>query len=391
MLLKALQKQNPALIDVALLLWKQGVIRPDSYVIDVDQVKQNASLLLETATRYGITLYLMSKQFGRNPLLCKLLLECGYQGIVAVDFKEARQLYQYNLPVAHVGHLVQIPSAMVDEVVSRQPEVITVYSIDKAREIAAAAVRQNKEQALLLKVCHHGDLVYPGQEAGFSLDELPTVIREIKTIPGIRLVGVTHFPCMLFDNEKGKTLPSPNLNTLIEAKSILEQQGIKVEQVNGPSATGVESLPQLAKWRVTHAEPGHSLTGTMPSNQQGNQPEHVAMLYLTEVSHCHQGKSYCYGGGYYRRGHLNNALVYDQQWHTAKVVSPANDSIDYTLGLTEPFTIGSPVVMCFRTQIFVTRSDVVLVAGIQSGHPTLLGIFDSQGNTIPTSKGQEGL
>ncbi|MFV8756893.1 alanine racemase, partial [Yersinia enterocolitica] len=342
--------------------------------MDVDQVKQNASLLLETATRYGITLYLMSKQFGRNPLLCKLLLKCGYQGIVAVDFKEARQLYQYNLPVAHVGHLVQIPSAMVDEVVSRQPEVITVYSIDKAREIAAAAVRQNKEQALLLKVCHHGDLVYPGQEAGFSLDELPTVIREIKTIPGIRLVGVTHFPCMLFDNEKGKTLPSPNLNTLIEAKSILEQQGIKVEQVNGPSATGVESLPQLAKWGVTHAEPGHSLTGTMPSNQQGNQPEHVAMLYLTEVSHCHQGKSYCYGGGYYRRGHLNNALVYDQQWHTAKVVSPANDSIDYTLGLTEPFTIGSPVVMCFRTQIFVTRSDVVLVAGIQSGHPTLLGI-----------------
>ncbi|MFQ6282620.1 YhfX family PLP-dependent enzyme [Yersinia enterocolitica] len=391
MLLKALQKQNPALIEVALLLWKQGVIRPDSYVIDVDQVKQNASLLLETATRYGITLYLMSKQFGRNPLLCKLLLECGYQGIVAVDFKEARQLYQYNLPVAHVGHLVQIPSAMVDEVVSRQPEVITVYSIDKAREIAAAAVRQNKEQALLLKVCHHGDLVYPGQEAGFSLDELPTVIREIKTIPGIRLVGVTHFPCMLFDNEKGKTLPSPNLNTLIEAKSILEQQGIKVEQVNAPSATGVESLPQLAKWGVTHAEPGHSLTGTMPSNQQGNQPEHVAMLYLTEVSHCHQGKSYCYGGGYYRRGHLSNALVYDQQWHTAKVVNPANDSIDYTLGLTEPFTIGSPVVMCFRTQIFVTRSDVVLVAGIQSGHPTLLGIFDSQGNTIPTSTGQEGL
>ena len=391
MLLKALQKQNPALIEVALLLWKQGVIRPDSYVIDVDQVKQNASLLLETATRYGITLYLMSKQFGRNPLLCKLLLKCGYQGIVAVDFKEARQLYQYNLPVAHVGHLVQIPSAMVDEVVSRQPEVITVYSIDKAREIAAAAVRQNKKQALLLKVCHHGDLVYPGQEAGFSLDELPTVIREIKTIPGIRLVGVTHFPCMLFDNEKGKTLPSPNLNTLIEAKSILEQQGIKVEQVNSPSATGVESLPQLAKWGVTHAEPGHSLTGTMPSNQQGNQPEHVAMLYLTEVSHCHQGKSYCYGGGYYRRGHLSNALVYDQQWHTAKVVSPANDSIDYTLGLTEPFTIGSPVVMCFRTQIFVTRSDVVLVAGIQSGHPTLLGTFDSQGNTIPTSKGQEGL
>lgn len=391
MLLKALQKQNPALVEAALLLWQQGMIKPDSYVIDVDQVRKNARLLLETATQCGITLYLMSKQFGRNPLLCKLLLECGYQGIVAVDFKEARQLYQHNLPVAHIGHLVQIPSGMVDEVVSRHPEVITVYSVAKAREIANAAVRQNKEQALLLKVWHPGDLVYPGQEAGFSLNELPIVINEIKAIPGVRLVGVTHFPCMLFDNEKGKTLPSPNLNTLVEAKSILEQQGIPVEQVNGPSATSVESLPQLAKWGVTHAEPGHSLTGTMPSNQQGNQPEHVAMLYLTEISHCHQGKSHCYGGGYYRRGHLSNALVYDQQWQTSKVQSPANDSIDYTLSLTDTFAVGSPVVMCFRTQIFVTRSDVALVAGIQSGQPILLGIYDSQGNTIPVSTGQEGL
>ncbi|SUP78784.1 protein containing an Alanine Racemase Domain [Yersinia frederiksenii] len=167
MLLKALQKQNPALMDAAFLLWQQGAIKPDSYVIDVDQVKQNARLLLATAARYGITLYLMSKQFGRNPQLCRLLLECGYQGIVAVDFKEARQLYRHNLPVAHVGHLVQIPSAMVDEVVAHHPEVITVYSIAKAREIAAAALRQNREQALLLKVWHHGDLIYPGKKPDF--------------------------------------------------------------------------------------------------------------------------------------------------------------------------------------------------------------------------------
>ncbi|CNH67552.1 protein containing an Alanine Racemase Domain [Yersinia massiliensis] len=391
MLLKALQKQNPALMNAALLLWQQGEIKPDSYVIDVDQVKKNAALLLETATRHGMTLYLMSKQFGRNPLLCKLLLECGYQGIVAVDFKEARQLYQHNLPVAHVGHLVQIPSGMVDEVVSHQPDVITVYSIAKAREIAAAALRQDTEQALLLKVWHPNDLIYPGQEAGFSLDELPNVIREVKTLTGVRLVGVTHFPCMLFDDKQGKTLPSPNLNTLIEAKNILAREGVHVEQVNGPSATCVESIPLLARYGITHAEPGHSLTGTMPSNQQGEQPEHIAMLYLTEISHIHQGKSYCYGGGYYQRGHLSHALIFDKQWQPSKVLSPDPDCIDYSLSLTERFDVGRPVVMCFRTQIFVTRSDVALVVGIQSGQPKLLGIFDSQGNTIPSSTGQERL
>ncbi|AJJ62192.1 YhfX family PLP-dependent enzyme [Yersinia aldovae] len=385
MLLKALEKQNPALIDAALTLWQRGAIKPDTYVIDVDQVKDNARLLLETAARYGITLYLMSKQFGRNPQLCKILLECGYKGIVAVDYKEARQLYRHHLPVAHIGHLVQIPSGMVDEIVAHQPEVITVYSVAKAKEIAAAATRLGIKQALLLKVCHPDDLIYPGQEAGFSLDELPEVISEIKMLAGVRLAGVTHFPCLLFDSEKGKTLPSPNLNTLLQAKSILEHQGICVDQVNGPSATSVESIPILAHYGITHAEPGHSLTGTMPSNQQGEQPEHIAMLYLSEISHCYQNHSYCYGGGYYRRGHLNHALVYDQQWRPGNVLSHDNDSIDYTLGLAEVFPVGSPVIMCFRTQIFVTRSDVALVTGIQSGQPMLLGIFDSQGNTIPPS------
>lgn len=384
MLLKALQKQNPALMDATLLLWQQGAIKPDSYVIDVDQVKKNACLLLETAAHHGITLYLMSKQFGRNPLLCTLLLKCGYRGIVAVDFKEARQLYQHNLPVVHVGHLVQIPSSMVDEVVAHKPEVITVYSVAKAREIAAAALRQGVVQALLLKVWHPDDLIYPGQEAGFSLDELPDIINKIRSLTGVRLVGVTHFPCMLFDNEQDKTLPSPNINTLISAKNILEQQGIQVEQVNGPSATSVESIPLLARHGVTHAEPGHALTGTMPSNQHGEQPEQVAMLYLSEISHCHQGKSYCYGGGYYRRGHLDNALVYEQQWRPSRVLTPSNDNIDYTLPLAGEFAVGSPVIMCFRTQIFVTRSDVALIAGIHSGQPRLLGVYDSQGNGIPT-------
>jgi predicted amino acid racemase len=35
--------------------------------------------------------------------------------------------------------------------------------------------------------------------------------------------------------------------------------------------------------------------------------------------------------------------------------------------------------MAFRFQIFVTRSDVVLVKGIQEGCPGIVGIYDSQG------------
>lgn len=87
MFVEALKRQNPALISAALSLWQQGKIAPDSWVIDVDQVLENGKRLIETARLYGIELYLMTKQFGRNPWLAEKLLALGYSGIVAVDYK----------------------------------------------------------------------------------------------------------------------------------------------------------------------------------------------------------------------------------------------------------------------------------------------------------------
>lgn len=74
MFVEALKRQNPALISAALSLWQQGKIAPDSWVIDVDQVLENGKRLIETARLYGIELYLMTKQFGRNPWLAEKLL-----------------------------------------------------------------------------------------------------------------------------------------------------------------------------------------------------------------------------------------------------------------------------------------------------------------------------
>ncbi|WP_145519189.1 YhfX family PLP-dependent enzyme [Yersinia bercovieri] len=388
MFLKTLLKQNTKLVDAAISFWHQGKITPDSYVIDVEQTETNARLLLKTAHHYQIKLYLMSKQFGRNPELCRRLLACryegaGYQGMVAVDFKEARLLYHHQIPVAHIGHLVQPPSGMVAEVVRRQPEVITIFSLEKAQEISQAAHQQHTTQPLLLKVCQAGDLLYAGQEAGFELTDLPAVITAIRKLPAVRLVGITHFPCMLYDPPSHQTLPTANMRTLLAARDILLAEGVGVEQVNAPSATSCTTLPQLARWGVTHAEPGHALTGTIPANQQGDQPEQISMLYLSEISHHFSGNSYFYGGGYYRRGHLQNALIHhDNQFSQSSLLPIDESSIDYCLGLAGEFPIGSPVIMSFRTQIFATRSDVVLIDGIQRGEPRLLGCYDSRGNQL---------
>lgn len=103
MFVEALKRQNPALISAALSLWQHGKIAPDSWVIDVDQVLENGKRLIETARLYGIELYLMTKQFGRNPWLAEKLLALGYSGIVAVDYKEARVMRRAGLSVAHQG------------------------------------------------------------------------------------------------------------------------------------------------------------------------------------------------------------------------------------------------------------------------------------------------
>ncbi|MBA3112390.1 YhfX family PLP-dependent enzyme [Salmonella enterica] len=385
MFIEALKRQNPALISAAIALWQQGKIAPDSWVIDVDQVMENGQRLLDVARQYGISLYLMTKQIGRNPWLADKLLRLGYEGIVVVDYKEARIMRRAGLPVAHQGHLVQIPSGQISDAVTQGTDVITLFSLEKAREVSIAAVKAGREQSVMLKVYGKNDFLYPGQESGFPLAYLADVVDEIRRLPGLRISGLTHFPCMLWDEKSDQTMPTPNLNTLVEARRELEGAGVGIEQLNAPSASSCSSLPLLAKYGVTHAEPGHALTGTIPCNQKGDQPERIAMLWLSEISHHFRGDSYCYGGGYYRRGHVQNALVFTPNNDTpieAKLKPMDDSSIDYYLPLAGEFPVSSATVFCFRTQIFVTRSDVVLVSGIQRGATEIVGRYDSLGNVL---------
>ncbi|MGO4743239.1 YhfX family PLP-dependent enzyme [Serratia quinivorans] len=389
MFITALQRQNPALISAAVSLWQQRILRPDSYVIDVDTVEENARCILQAAQQNHLTPYVMSKQFGRNPWLCQRIIDQGFPGAAAVDFKEAQQLIQHGVPLCHAGHLVQIPEGEIAAILAQQPEVLTVFSVEKARSIAEQAKKLGITQPLLLKVYHQGDLLYPGQEGGFPLDEVVAAARQIAQLEHVQVAGVTHFPCLL--SHKAGDIPQTTANfaTLIEAVTRLRQAGFQIQQINAPSANSCSSLAMLAQLGVTHIEPGHAFTGTFPANVFGTEPERLAMLYITEISHHYQQLSFCYGGGHYRRSHVQYALVFtpNGQVHQTEVIPPEDHSIDYYLGLRGEFPIGSAVVMCFRTQIFVTRSDVAMVCGISQGTPQLAGVFDSQGNKLSHSGG----
>lgn len=381
MFLNKTRERNPRLLDAALALHASGQIRPDSWVIDLDTLLSNAALILDEAEKYGITLYYMTKQIGRNPLIASRLQDLGYRGAVAVDYKEASVLLSANLQLGHVGHLVQIPTSEVPRIIRGCPEIATVYSVEKAAEMAAASLAVDREQPIMLRMWDEGSPRYPGQDAGFAFEELRGTLRKLTEIKGVRVAGLTAFPCFLYDENRKDIVSTANIGLLSRAfeqikKYLPSATGF---QVNMPSATCVRTLSDIAASGGTHAEPGHGLSGTTPLHAATDQPEVPAMVYVTEISHRWGCSSMTYGGGFYRRGHLQNALV---EGRITTVVSPDVEAIDYHFELDGHFAVGSPVLMAFREQMFVTRSDVAVVEGIQKGTPKLLGIYDPLGHQL---------
>lgn len=387
MFLNRLLETNRPLAELALAWQQDGTILPDTYVLDLDTISQNAQHIKRAADAHGIKLYFMLKQLGRNPVLGKRLAELGLAGAVCVDFREALTMAEAGVPLGNVGHLVQVPSAAMARIIAAKPDIMTVYSEEKAAQIGAEAARQGFVQPIMLRVIGEGDLLYSGQYGGFRLDALDGAIDRIERIGGVRIAGVCSFPCFLYSEASGKIEPTPNAQTVRAAVEILESRGYTGLQANMPSASCVNSVPLAASLGATHMEPGHGLSGTTPwhAGESGaGGPERVGYVYATEVSHNLDGRAYCYAGGHYRRGHLTSALV-GTSLDDARImdaIAPTDESIDYHFGLGEPARVGDGVLMCFRTQLFVTRSEVAVVSGLSEGKPRLEGIYDTQGHRL---------
>ena len=385
MFLEAVGKRNKKLIEEGFNLHQSGKVMPDSYIIDVDTFLDNARKILEKAKKYNIKLYYMLKQIGRNPYLAKKLEELGYEGAVVVDFKEAEIMIKNNLKIGNIGHLVQIPRNMIEKVVKYNPGIITVYSVKKAEDISRAAEKNNKIQDIMLKVTDEDSDIYPGQESGFEVGDIKKNIDKILKFKGVRINGLTSFPCFLYDEDKKIISPTENLKSIFKVKEILKRDfRINVEQINLPSVTSTENIEELYRLGGTHGEPGHSLTGTIPMGINKNTEEIPAYIYVSEVSHNFRNKGYFFGGGYYRRGNLKNALVGKSLKESFKTCVNEIDAhnIDYYLELENEGTIGDTVITCFRTQMFVTRSNVVLVGGIRKDKAEIIGNYTTLGEKV---------
>jgi len=378
-------RRNRNLVQTAFELHQNGSIEPDTYILDVDAILYNAKCIKKEADKYGIKLYFMTKQFGRNPYIASEIMELGYDGAVAVDWREAKTLAENGIKLGHVGHLVQIPSNDIENILLQKPEVITVYSVEKAKQISEAAKKMNMTQNVMLRVIDKDDILYPAQYGGFYLNELLEKAAIIATMPNIKVYGITSFPCFLYNADSKSIEKTHNMDTLCVAKVALEKElNLKLEEINTPSATCTSTIEKIYNSGGTHGEPGHGLTGTTPLHALRDEVELPAIVYVSEISHNLDESSYCYGGGYYRRSKTVNALV-GRNVESAKKLeleTPSLESIDYYLGLKGNAKVSDTAIFASRSQVFVTRSHVAVVRGIQKGRPEIVGIYDSLGRQI---------
>jgi len=395
MFLRFLAAHNPGLIDYGIFLLEHGLIEPDTYVLDLDSITNNACRLGDVSAKHGINLYFMAKHMGRNPEIARIVLDTGgagksggFAGMVAVDFREAQFLHSAGLPVKHIGHLCQVPHNAWNAALDMKPDVITLYSKEKAQTLSDAAEKRGIVQKILLRVFDEGDIIYNGQEGGFPIKNLAETLDTLEKLKGISVAGLTSFPCFLHDEIQNKALPTSNAHTVARGAALLRERGITNLHINMPSCNSLATIPLAAELGATHLEPGHSLIGTNPDNRGETNPLVPAILYMSEVSHHFDGCSCCFGGGYYRRGNLRHALVKTSAGKMeTEVLTPSLEAIDYHLQLSGIYPVGSPVCMAFRTQVFVTRSHVALVEGISQSMPSLRGIWNSHGQFISGSKG----
>ncbi len=392
MFLDVLRRRNPRFIEAAITLHQAGKLPANCYVLDLDVIETNARTFSAAAAKHALKVFSMTKQVGRHSGFCAAVKRGGIDRVVAVDMACALPCHRAGLGIGHLGHLVQIPRHEAGTAAAAlKPDYWTVFSDEKAKEAGDAAERAGREQNLLARIQTEGDIFYRGHEGGFEADDITAVADRLDSLPGGRFAGVTTFPALLYDHDSRKVTPTPNLTTLSRAVEQLTKAGRDSIEVNAPGTTSSIVLDALADAGATQCEPGNGLHGTTPLHAINDLPELPAALYLTEVSHRHGGKAYCFGGGLYIDPVFPDydvkALVASEPTTgnsaLASVEIPPPSAIDYygmidTDGPAKP-KAGDSVIFGFRGQAFVTRAFVAGIAGAASGNPEVVSIENGFG------------
>jgi len=394
MFLDRLIRTNPAFVSAALLLHQSGQTLANTYLLDLEMLRRNAQVITQAADAHNLRVYAMTKQFGRNPDASRALTQAGSISTVSVDLQCMEGLQRAGVPIGHVGHLVQLHRGSEDAVIAARPEVVTLFSVETARRLAAAAIRAQRTQDVLLRVTAPGDRFYFGHGGGFALDTIVQSAEAIAQLDGLRVAGVTTFPCLLADPQGKRVVPTPNFTTLRASAERLQAAGFAIWQVNAPGTTSAQTMEMLKQGGATHVEPGNAFHGTTPLHLfDPEAPEQPAMIYVSEVSHLDGNNAYIFGAGLYIDKVLGDyslrALIgrderIIERFVPVEMADPG--AIHYyciaRLPAGHDVQVGDTAIFCFRPQAFVTRARTQAVDGVQSGRPIALGRYDDEARVV---------
>lgn len=391
MFLNKLIHRNPNFVRSVVELHQADQLPANSYVLDLDILQKNAALMAAEGKRLDLKVFPMTKQIGRNPRALECLEKEGLNAFVAVDMMCALPIHANGHNIGHLGHLVQIPKAEISTAVGMNPIHWTVFNKKNTELAAFASQKQGKVQKFLTRIFSNKDTFYMGHEGGFRAEDILKVADFIDNLRGGEFSGITTFPALLFNQDTKSIEKTQNMVTLEKAANILRNAGREDVEVNAPGTTSTRVMRLLADAGATQVEPGHGLTGTTPLHAFEDLPELPAIMYLSEISHTHSGKPYCFGGGLYIDPVFQEYDVKALIGSSPKIANnrkvsvtlPPTNAIDYYGIVSEEgsqkIRIGDSVIFGFRPQAFVTRAYVSAVSGIQNGLPKVECVFTSDG------------
>ena len=395
MLFDRLMKRNPGLIEAAIDLHQRGDVPPATFLVDLDAIADNARTMAEEAHKHGLRVFLMTKQNGRNPYITQVALAQGIDTTVVVETIEARIVHRFGLPIGHVGHLSNIPLSAIPEVVAMEPEYITVFTVESARAISAAARALGREQGLYVRVNKAGDEIFRGMVGGWTEDECIAGTAPILELPNVRLAGLTSFPTTSYrTRDPRQAVPTDSFHTMMRAKEKLEDAfGLSDLRVNAPSFNNTATFAMLASHGATDVEPGTGLLGSSLAHAYHDLAEKPAQIFVSEVMHHWEGETYTLGGGLTYLETYGGQVDYPLRCMIGSSFAEAKDNflkllergvIDYHVVCGEGGTskVGDTALYALHPQYFVNRAYVGVVSGVSRGTPKLEGLFDSACNEL---------
>jgi predicted amino acid racemase len=156
--------------------------------IDLEAVRQNATVLVERLDERGIEVIGVTKAVMAWPATARVLVESGVAGLGDSRIENLERLRRDGFTVERM--MIRSPMLSQADAVILQCEVSLNTELSVLRALSAAAVRYGRSHNVVLMV-ELGDL-----REGIAIDEVVDMARCVTRLPGLVLTGIgTNLAC----------------------------------------------------------------------------------------------------------------------------------------------------------------------------------------------------